>query len=190
MEQQLGSAITLERTLAGRITRWSPGMETRYGFSRAEALGHTSSDLLRTILPGPETAIKAALATHGIWIGGVINHRADGRAVATVSRWDIHLGGNGEDSSISEEHSDLAQAGIVELSAIADVVGTAVRELIEALTAVRFYNAGIQLALADLAWPNPEPLYHGTAKIADQVSRCAERLRVLRDVANLMREVD
>src|SRR5271166_2905900 len=118
MEEQREPAITLERTLEGRITCWSPGMEARYGFSRAEALGRTSSDLLGTILPGSEIAIKAALATHGMWIGGVINHRADGRAIVTVSRWDIQLGGNGEDSSVSEAHSDLAHSGIVEFYAI------------------------------------------------------------------------
>lgn len=190
MEKQLGPAITLERTLEGRITFWSLGMEARYGFSRAEALGRTSSDLLRTILPGSEIAIEAALATHGIWVGGVINHHADDRSVATVSRWDIHLGGNGKESSVSEAHSDLAQADIVEFSAIADVLGVAVRELAEALTAVRCYNAGIRLALDERAWPSGEPLYHGTDKIAEQISRCAERLHVLREVANTMREVD
>ena len=115
---------------------------------------------------------------------------ANGRAVATESRLDICRGGHGEVSSVSEAHSDLAQAGTVEFSVVADVVGAAVRELTEALTAVRFYNAGIQLALADLVWPSRERLYHGTAKIADQVSRCQERLHVLRDVANTLREVD
>ena len=189
MDQQLGPAMTLERTLEGRITFWSPGMETRYGFSRADALGRTTSDLLRTTFPEPETAIKAALETEGIWIGGVINHHADGRAVATLNRWDIHRGGNGEDSAVREAHSDLTQAGIVEFSVLADVVGAAVRELTEALTAVRCYNAGIRLAL-ERAWPSREPLCHGTAKIADQISRCAEWLHVLRDVANTIREVD
>ena len=189
MEQQLGPAITLERTLEGRITFWSPGMETRYGFSRADALGRTASDLLRTILPESEIAIKAALAAHGIWIGGVINHHADGRTVATVNRWDIPRRGHGEDRSVREVHSDLMQAGIVEFSVIADVVGAAVGELSEALTAARCYNAGIRLAL-ERAWPSREPLCHGTAKIADQISRCAEWLHVLRDVANTIREVD
>jgi len=115
---------------------------------------------------------------------------ADGRAFATENRLAICRGGNGEVSPVREAHSDFAQAGTVEFSAIADVVGAAVRELTEALTAVRFYNAGIQLALDERAWPSREPLCHGTAKIADQVSRCAERLHVLRDVANALRQVD
>ena len=95
-----------------------------------------------------------------------------------------------KDSSVSEAHSDLAQAGTVEFSAIADVIGAAVRELAEALTAVGCYNTGIKLALDELARPSPEPLCHGTAKIAEQVSRCAEQLRILRDVAQSMRGVD
>ena len=189
MQKQREPAITLERTVEGRITFWSLGMEARYGFSRAEALGRTSSDLLRSILPEPEIAIKTALATHGIWVGGVINRHADGRPVATVGRWDLHVGGDGEDSSVSEAHSDLAHIGTLEFSATADVVAAAVSELAEALTAVRCYNTGIGLALDELAWPSQEPLCHGTAKIAEQVSRCAEQLRVLRDVAHSMREV-
>jgi len=115
---------------------------------------------------------------------------ANGQAVATENGLNICRGGNGEASSVREAHSDLAQAGTVEFSVVADVVGAAVRELTEALTAVRFYNAGIQLALDERAWPSREPLCHGTAKIADQVSRCAERLHVLRDVANALRQVD
>jgi len=190
MEKQLEPATTLERTMAGRITRWSPGMETRYGFSPADAVGRTSSDLLRTVFPGSEIAVEAALAAYGMWIGGVINHHADGRAVATVSRWDIHLGANGKGSSVSEAHSDLAHAGTVEFSAIADVVGTALRELTEALTAVRCYNAGIGLALDELACPSREPLCHGTVKIAEQVSRCADWLHIMRDAASTMRKGD
>jgi len=115
--------------------------------------------------------------------------QADGWAVATLDRWDIHRCGNHEDSSGRRAHSNLTQAGIVESSVIADVVGAAVRELTEALTAIRCYNAGIQLAL-ERAWPSREPLCHGTTKIADQIGRCAERLHVVRDVANTIRELD
>jgi PAS domain S-box-containing protein len=72
--------------LGGGITYWSRGAETLYGYSREEAIGRVSHDLLRTRAPGHPQNIEAQIARQGSWYGELTHTTRDGREIVVESR--------------------------------------------------------------------------------------------------------
>lgn len=70
----------------GGIIFWNQGAERLYGYSREEALGRISHDLLRTAHPLPVAEIMAALKRDGQWHGEVEHTRRDGTRILVESR--------------------------------------------------------------------------------------------------------
>src|SRR6202047_1296978 len=62
-------APVLVRELDGRIVLWTQGAERLYGFSKAEALGRVSDELLHTEFPESLARIEEALRRNGQWEG-------------------------------------------------------------------------------------------------------------------------
>jgi PAS domain-containing protein len=60
-------AILVREVGTGTILFWNHGAEELYGWTRAEALGQVSHELLRTEFPRPLEAIERELAEHGRW---------------------------------------------------------------------------------------------------------------------------
>jgi len=76
------------------IVEWNTGAEQLYGYTRAEALGHVTHDLLRTVHPLPLKQQLATLERDGQWTGEVRHTTKDGREVVVESRQQIiDLGG-------------------------------------------------------------------------------------------------
>jgi PAS domain S-box-containing protein len=75
------------RDTGGRITYWNAGAEQTYGFTRAEAEGQLSHDLLRTQFPEPLPGIEATTTRQNRWDGELTQRRADGRTITVESRW-------------------------------------------------------------------------------------------------------
>jgi PAS domain S-box-containing protein len=72
--------------LGDGITYWSRGAETLYGYSREEAIGRVSHDLLRTRAPGHLHDIEAQIARQGSWYGELTHTTRDGREIVVESR--------------------------------------------------------------------------------------------------------
>jgi len=68
------------------IVEWNMGSERLYGYSRNEAIGRVSHELLATIHPEPVTAILGRLAEHHQWSGELRHHTRDGRQLIVDSR--------------------------------------------------------------------------------------------------------
>jgi len=68
------------------ITFWNRGAEQLYGFSREEAIGRLSHELLQTQHPVPTSAFVAALEREGEWNGELIHTARDGRKILVESR--------------------------------------------------------------------------------------------------------
>ena len=61
----------------GRITRWNAASERLYGWHRAEAMGRTIHELLKTRREAVPS-IETALAENGVWEGDVTRRTASG----------------------------------------------------------------------------------------------------------------
>jgi len=72
--------------LPGTIVYWNRGAERLYGFSRAEAIGRTNHDLLRTEHPLPPELFARLIERDGAWTGEFTHRTRGGRRVVVDSR--------------------------------------------------------------------------------------------------------
>jgi PAS domain S-box-containing protein len=72
--------------LDGPIVSWNHGAELLYGYTKEEAVGQRSDQLLQTERPNSEAEFKEALERDGEWIGEIYHTTADGRRLAVESR--------------------------------------------------------------------------------------------------------
>lgn len=68
------------------ILYWNSGAERLYGYGRAEALGKTTHDLLKTQLTGGVPSLERDLARYGVWIGELTHTTMDGHRVPVEGR--------------------------------------------------------------------------------------------------------
>jgi len=83
--EQVHEAI-LVCELPGTIIYWNRGAEQLYGFSREEAIGRLSHDLLRTEHAIPMDLFEETIERHRTWTGELTQTRCDGRKVVVDSR--------------------------------------------------------------------------------------------------------
>ncbi len=93
--------------LGGKIESWNRGAEELYGFSKAEALGHVSHDLLSAIHQRPWPQIEATLREQGHWEGEVRHHTKDGREFVVSTRHQLIRGGDGVER-VLETNRDIS----------------------------------------------------------------------------------
>ena len=94
------------------IVEWNRGCEQLYGYTRSEALGHSSNLLLQSRLPAPLSRIQAELEQTGEWTGEIHHRTKDGRDVLVASRWGL-LKTNGR-SLVLETNRDITQLRLSE----------------------------------------------------------------------------
>jgi PAS domain S-box-containing protein len=95
------------RDLDGLITYWNGGAEHTYGFTRAEAIGHVSDELLGTQFPEPLAIVEATVAQHGRWEGELTHRRSDGQSIVVESRWAAQREPDGSLLAIMEINRDI-----------------------------------------------------------------------------------
>ena len=63
-----------------------------YGYSRAEALGQVSSELLRTRYPGSKLTAYDKVIADGVWEGRLVQTRKDGAEIIVDGKWVVDPG--------------------------------------------------------------------------------------------------
>ncbi len=96
------------RNLANEITFWNQGATKLYGWSREEALGKTTHELLHTIFPKPVAEIDAEILETGSWEGELVHQRRDGHSLVVSSRWALRSRED-EPIAILESNRDISQ---------------------------------------------------------------------------------
>ena len=105
--QILGLANVFIRGLDDRIVQWNAGCERLFGYTKEQALGRISHELLRTEFPRPLSEIKSQLSSTGAWEGELEQVKRGGERVSVGSRWVLYRNDAGEPSAILEVNHDL-----------------------------------------------------------------------------------
>ena len=97
------------RDPADRITYWNNGARLLYGYTREEAFGRVSHDLLRTEFPEAFDRITEKLQRDSRWTGELIHKRKDGTQIVVASRWTLDQRDHGNGNCVLETNSDITQ---------------------------------------------------------------------------------
>ena len=89
------------------ITFWNRGAEELYGWTKEDAIGRVSHDLMQTIFPAPFDDITAELIREGRWEGEIIHTRRDGTKVVVASRWSLQRDEQGRPAATLETNNDV-----------------------------------------------------------------------------------
>jgi PAS domain S-box-containing protein len=108
----------------GGITEWNAGCERLYGYSRQEALGRVSHELLQTQYPVPLPHVLEMLATRREWSGELQHHARDGREILVESRWQMFDMGD-RSIVLESDHDVTLQKRAAERAAFMNQVGNA-----------------------------------------------------------------
>ena len=105
----LSSDAILVRDGQDRILDWNRAAEKMYGFTREEALGKISHELLRTEFPEPLPGIREILLRDGRWSGELIHACRAGSRIITLSRWVAERDKKGDVIRILESNNDITE---------------------------------------------------------------------------------
>lgn len=105
----LDKAQAIVQKLDGTILFWNSGAEALYGWSREEALGRKSHELLRSELPVPFEEIRAELLAHDNWTGEFRQYCRDGSPIWVASHWALHRNAAGEPVSVVKVNNDITE---------------------------------------------------------------------------------
>lgn len=97
------------RDRADRITYWNRAATELYGFTREEALGRVSYDLLCTQFPAPLEKINEQLHLDERWSGELVQIAKDGTKVVVASRWVLDQKGGENRWCVLETNNDITQ---------------------------------------------------------------------------------
>jgi len=100
----------LVRDVSDRITFWNKGATEMYGFSRDEAIGRVSHDLLQTEFPEPVESIKEKFLREGQWAGELRHTCANGAKKTVSTRWIADCDASGNIRSVLESNRDITEA--------------------------------------------------------------------------------
>ena len=105
----LSTDAILVRDAGDRITYWNRAANELYGFTREEALGRVSHELLRTQFPAALVKINEQLHSDERWNGELVHTRKDGAKVIVNSRWVLDRKANGDTWCTLETNNDITQ---------------------------------------------------------------------------------
>lgn len=105
----LSSDAIMVRDAADRVTYWNKSASDLYGYSREEALGRVTHELLRTEFSEPLERIMEELRHNKRWAGELIHTRKDGSQIIVATHWALVEDSNGNQWRVLETNNDITQ---------------------------------------------------------------------------------
>jgi PAS domain S-box-containing protein len=105
----LSNDAIMVRDTKDRVTYWNKGAEKIYGYTREEALGKVTHDLLKAEHPEPLPKIYEKLLRYNRWEGEIVHTRRDGRRLTMFSRWALDRDAQGNRAYILETNNDITR---------------------------------------------------------------------------------
>ena len=102
-------AVIVRDPVESRVTFWNREAEAIYGYSRPEAIGRVTHELLGTMFPESARAVDEALAREGGWVGELRHVRKDGTMIVVASRQALARDENGRPVAIIALNSDITE---------------------------------------------------------------------------------
>jgi two-component system sensor kinase FixL len=183
------------------ITYWNRGAEERYGYSRDEAVGSKSHNLLRTVFPGPLKGIMDEVLRTGRWEGELIHAKRDGTRLTVLSRWSVENDVRGRPIAIMETNSDITErnraqealhraqielAHINRVATLGELTASIAHEVNQPLTGV-VTNGSVCLRLLDRNPPDFDEIRGALESIISDGMRASE---VIQRVRALLKKAD
>jgi diguanylate cyclase (GGDEF)-like protein/PAS domain S-box-containing protein len=97
------------RGMDGTILFWNHGAEEMYGYTKQEAIGRSSHELLGTEFPRPLDEINTHLLREGRWEGELKHTARGGRRIVAASRWVLQRDKSGRPWRTMEINNDITQ---------------------------------------------------------------------------------
>jgi PAS domain S-box-containing protein len=97
----------LIRNFVDGIVYWNKGAQEVYGYTKEEALGCISHELLNTEFPQPLEEIFEILYRDNRWIGELVHTRKDGKKITVATCWILDRDKSNNTISILEANSDI-----------------------------------------------------------------------------------
>jgi PAS domain S-box-containing protein len=114
-DKVLDLAQIIVRDTEGRIELWNLGTEKLYGYTRAQAVGQKSHELLQTQFPEPLEVIERKLERTGSWEGELIHRKRDNTPIIVSSYWVQHRDAEGNSTRVLEANVDITARKQAEL---------------------------------------------------------------------------
>ena len=155
---ELTQDAVIVRDMEGIITYWNRGAEQLYGYSRNQALGQKSFQLLQTAFPAPLPEIEAVLQRSEYWQGELLQVASDGRRVVVSSRWALRrASGYGTSDLVLQIHTDItarkqAEHDLQTAKEVAVAANLAKTEFLAAMSHEVRTPMNAILGVADLLW--------------------------------------
>jgi len=172
----------LSLDLNGTIRFWNRGAESMYGWTRDEALGRISHELLKTVFPVPFGEIQERLGANGHWEGELTHTRKDGSELKVASRWAVRKEGDSEPAGYLEIVSDITERIRIEeqlrhtqkLESLGVLAGGVAHDFNNLLTGILGNSS---LALDNIGPSNPNrPLIEEVMKAAERAAELTRQL--------------
>jgi PAS domain S-box-containing protein len=97
------------RDLDGTITYLNQGAANKYGWTKEEAAGKITHELLRTKFSESAEEVMRKLLAEGYWEGEVAHTRRDGRQITVFSRQVLENSDGGQPQSVLEINRDITE---------------------------------------------------------------------------------